>query len=69
MLRDVGPMRNTVQLGLRYSGEAGLSNRANHEGRRDLNKAETAKEMFCDRWPCLYTHRYIVVGFHCEMTF
>lgn len=68
MLRDAGSLRNTFQLGLHYFGEAGLSNWANHNERRDLNQAEIAQERVCDRWQCRCTHRYIVVGFHCEMT-
>ena len=38
MLRDAGSLRSTVQLGLRCSGEAGLSSGADYNARRDLNK-------------------------------
>ena len=68
MLRDAGSVRSTVQLGLLYSGEAGLNDQANHNERRDLNEADTAQERFCDRWACRCTHSFIVVGFYCGMT-
>lgn len=53
-------------LAFHYSGETGLSNRANVQREERFQKAETSRERFCDRWPCRCTHCYIVVEFLCE---